>query len=376
MGITFKSLGKCLPHVVDIRKPVLLRSRHGQGKSTLVYDFAKEIKMPVVERRASQMTEGDLLGLPKIDEDRTAWLPPDWLRQACLEPVVLFIDEIDRATMEVRQGFFELCDSRKIAGNHLHPDTLIFAAVNGGENTAQYQVGEMDPAELDRWTVFDLEPSVEDWLHWAKDNVELIVWDFINQNHVHLEHNSDFEPNKVYPSRRSWHRFSDCIQRGDLVKPGKTSPVLYNLACSFVGLEAATQFGDFVKNYKHQVTPENILDEGKFDLVKDFSINDHTSLVEKIVTQKHLQKKFTSKVSKNVVEYFNMLPSEVAMKFWTSIGIENSENLVKIHNNIHMRLVKMLNEEGVIEKLEKGEFTNEEQKTEEPKETTTTSQKK
>jgi len=332
--------------------------------------------MPVVERRASQMTEGDLLGLPKIDGDRTAWLPPDWLRQACLEPVVLFIDEIDRATMEVRQGFFELCDSRKIAGNHLHPDTLIFAAVNGGENTAQYQVGEMDPAELDRWTVFDLEPSVEDWLYWAKDNVELIVWDFINQNHVHLEHNSDFEPNKVYPSRRSWHRFSDCIKKGDLIKPGKTTPVLYNLACSFVGLEAATQFGDFVKNYKHQVTPGNILDEGKFDLVKDFSINDHTSLVEKIVTQKHLQKKFTNKVSKNVVEYFNMLPSEVAMKFWTSIGIENSENLVKIHNNIHMRLVKMLNEEGVIEKLEKGEFTNEEQKSAEPKETTTTSKEK
>ena len=62
-------------------------------------------------------------------------------------------DEVDRATMEVRQGIFELCDSRKIAGQTLHPDTLIFAAVNGGEHGAQYQVGEMDPAELDRYTV-------------------------------------------------------------------------------------------------------------------------------------------------------------------------------------------------------------------------------
>jgi hypothetical protein len=53
-----------------------------------------------------------------------------------------------------------LTDSRKINGWHLHPETLVVAAVNGGEHGAQYQVGEMDPAELDRWTVFDVEPSI------------------------------------------------------------------------------------------------------------------------------------------------------------------------------------------------------------------------
>ena len=70
--------------------------------------------------------------------------------------------------MEVRQGIFELTDSRKINGHYLHPDTVIIGAVNGGEHGSQYQVGEFDPAELDRWTVFDLSPTVEDFLHWAK----------------------------------------------------------------------------------------------------------------------------------------------------------------------------------------------------------------
>ena len=55
------------------------------------------------------------------------------------------------------------------------------------------------PAELDRWTVFDVEPSVEDWLDWANDNVSTMVWDFVNQNRQHLEHADEFEPNKVYP---------------------------------------------------------------------------------------------------------------------------------------------------------------------------------
>ena len=67
---------------------------------------------------------------------------------ACTEACVLFFDEIDRATMEVRQGIFELTDSRKINGHYLHPDTVIIGAVNGGEHGSQYQVGEFDPAEV------------------------------------------------------------------------------------------------------------------------------------------------------------------------------------------------------------------------------------
>ena len=208
MAVDFKTFLSIVPHIVNARYPVLLRGRHGIGKSTVVYQLAKERGLPVVERRASQMTEGDLLGLPKVEGKVTTWLAPEWLHKACNEPCLLFLDEVDRATLEVRQGIFELCDSRKIAGSTLHPDTLIFAAVNGGDHGAQYQVGEMDPAELDRYTVFDVEPSVEDWLNWAEGKVAVYLWDFINNNHGHLEHKDEFEPNKKYPSRRSWVRLS------------------------------------------------------------------------------------------------------------------------------------------------------------------------
>ena len=78
---------------------------------------------------------------------------------------------------------------------------MVVAAINGGEHGAEYQVGEMDPAELDRYTVFDIEPTVEDWLSWAKGTVSDIVWDFINNHRNHLEHEESYEPNKVYPSR-------------------------------------------------------------------------------------------------------------------------------------------------------------------------------
>ncbi len=206
MSFDFATFLATVPSILDARLPVLVRGRHGVGKSEVVYSIAKQRGLPVVERRASQMTEGDLLGLPDTTDlsdgrKATTWNAPDWLVTACTEPVVLFLDEVDRATMEVRQGLFELTDSRKINGWHLHPETLIVAAVNGGEHGSQYQVGEMDPAELDRWTVFDVEPSVEDWLGWSSGKVDSVLWDFINGNRQHLEH-PDYEPNKVYPSRR------------------------------------------------------------------------------------------------------------------------------------------------------------------------------
>lgn len=332
MSVDFKTFLQIVPHITNVRKPVLLRGRHGVGKSEVVYQFASTVGLPVVERRASQMTEGDLLGLPKLDDNVTAWCAPDWLAHACNEPVVLFLDEVDRATPEVRQGIFELTDSRKIAGNRLHDDTLIFAAINGGEHGSQYQVGEMDPAELDRWTVFDIEPTIEDWLNWANDNVDSMVWDFVNQNRSHLEHAGEFEPNKVYPSRRSWKRFNDCLVASGLLNEEGND--IFHLASAFVGFEAGIAFNDFVTNYEKNVTVEMILDEGKVNLTEEFNINDHCALIDKMDAAATFGTVLTDDQVQNLADYFVTLGSEPAMKMWTAIGKGEQENVIKLHKSV------------------------------------------
>ena len=329
MSIDFSSFVSIAPHVVNARLPILLRGRHGVGKSQVVYQLAGTLGLPVVERRASQMTEGDLLGLPSTDGEVTSWNPPAWFRTACDEPVVLFLDEVDRATIEVRQGIFELTDSRKLAGFTLHADTIIVAAVNGGEHGEQYQVGEMDPAELDRWTVFDVEPSCEDWLTWAKDNVDSVIWDFINTNRTHLEHTSDYEPNKVYPSRRSWHRLNDTLVSADML--GESSAALFQLSAAFVGFEAAVAFNDFIANYERQVTVEQIINDGQVERTADFDINDHSALVEKMEATEVFKDALTGDQINNLAAYFLTLPSEVAMKLWTVMGSGAIENTVNLH---------------------------------------------
>ena len=133
--ITFANLNSMIPTLLSGDESnlysVLIRGRHGVGKSWVAYQTARglawdtdtlqtrpikdgESSLPVVEIRASQMTEGDLLGLPspqeiEINGEKAASLRPfSWLVKACTQPVVLFLDEVDRATTEVRQGFFQL----------------------------------------------------------------------------------------------------------------------------------------------------------------------------------------------------------------------------------------------------------------------------
>ena len=334
MAVDFKTFNAVAPLVANVRKPILLRGRHGVGKSCVVYQTAAAMGLTVVERRASQMTEGDLVGLPVIAGNTTTFNPPDWFKQACDEPVVLFLDEVDRATTEVRQGIFELTDSRKLNGHALHEGTLVFAAVNGGEHGEQYQVGEMDPAELDRWTVFDVEPTVEDWLGWAKENVHEVVWDFINQNHNHLEHKGDFEPNKVYPSRRSWDRFNECaVAAGLLTEEGRQPGLgtLYELGCAFVGFEAAVSFRDFAEKYESQVTWQQVVVEGEIEKTAQFGINDHSALVEKMEAAGVFTNQLPADQIGNVAAYFLTLPSEVAMKLWTVMGNGELQNTIALH---------------------------------------------
>jgi hypothetical protein len=329
MAVDFKTFVSLAPAVSAARLPVLLRGRHGIGKSQVVYQIAGSLGLPVIERRASQMTEGDLVGLPSIEGNRTTFNPPDWFKMACEEPAVLFLDEVDRATLEVRQGIFELTDSRKLNGHNLHPDTLVFAAINGGEHGESYQVNEMDPAELDRWSVWDVEPTTEDWLAWGKNNVDGLIWDFINQNRGHLEHTGDIEPNKRYPSRRSWKRLNDVLAQADALEAG---PAMFNLAQSFVGFEAAVALNDFAKNYERVVTVEQLLTGERTDALAAFSLNEHCALIEKVEAEETCKSELTDDQVSHLATYFVTLPSEAAMKLWGVIsqgGVQ--DNVVKFH---------------------------------------------
>jgi len=361
--------------------PIMLRGPHGIGKSEIIYQLLQIFKqklpqLEMIERRASQMTEGDLLGLPKINGKTTKWLPPEWFMEACLNPRILFFDELDRAVLEVRQGLFELGDSRKIAGYKLHPQSMIFAAINGGENSTQYQVSDLDPAELDRWVVFDINPSIEEWLEWGKNKINSTVLDFIIKNNNHLEHTGIFEPGKIYPSRRSWFRLSSTLNSNpSIITPGNPSTVLYNLTNSFVGMEAAISFQEYIKNYKKHITPEDIINKGNHNLTENWTIPEHVSLLVQCTNQGFWDKELTEKQLTNLAIYFNKyLSSEPAVKLVNDIAYlgknpeVNEKNLIKFNKLINKKLIEIFNSPEYIKNNKEKENKEEDNEEESNKE--------
>jgi hypothetical protein len=163
----------------------------------------------------------------------------------------------------------------------------------------------------------------------GKDNVDSLIWDFINQNHNHLEHNGDYEPNKVYPSRRSWDRLSKVLVASDMLKPG---PAMFNLATSFVGFEAAVSLSDFAKNYDRQVTVEQLLKGERKELIAGFSLNDHCALIEKLTAEATCKEPLTEDQLGHLSNWFCGMPSEAAMKLWSVVAKSGcNDNVIGLH---------------------------------------------
>lgn len=337
---SFVKVAEQLPNDIS----VLIRGRHGIGKSQLTYYLGKQFELPVMERRLSQVTEGDMVGLPHMDEKNqsTTFLSPDWFMECVRNPYLIFLDEINRATVEVMQAGFELVLDRRIQGKKVHEKCRIYAAIN---QSPEYQVNELDPALLDRFYVVDLEPTIEDWIEWARPNVHPAIVDFISQNNKHLEHRDQIQPGKVYPSRRSWERLSRALCVNNLIDH-PMNPVFYGVCFGLVGLEAAVAFQSFVQTIKNQMTAADVMDrlpEVKGQLEK-YTADKHNSLVDKI--EEYIAKNdLTENQAKNLAVYATIMPKEIMISLFTKIcaHTEKMKNLMLFHKFVKDDIINAVN---------------------------------
>ena len=112
------------------------------------------------------------------------------------------------------------------------------------------------------------------------------------------------------------------------------SPTIYHLANSFVGMEAAIAFNDYLREYKNELTVEQLVNDGRADEANDWVINEHTAMVEKIKASKIFDNQLSSDQLQNVANYFVRIPSEVSMLLWKAMGdgTENQYNIVSFHD--------------------------------------------
>ena len=146
MAITISIKGlKRLLDVTPSSQNIMLSGRHGIGKSEILTKYYEERGMKVVALFLGQMSDpGDLIGLPNKDEKtgKTEFMPPYWFPTDG-KPVVLFLDELNRARPEVLQTIMDLALNRKLAGRQLPEGSVVISAVNEGD---EYQLTDLDPA--------------------------------------------------------------------------------------------------------------------------------------------------------------------------------------------------------------------------------------
>jgi len=330
------------PHIA-----VLTRGATGVGKSQIFHQIGSNLNLPVIDRRLSQMTEGDIIGLPELTDGVTRFAPVDWVVRASQEPVVLFLDEINRATVEVQQCAFQLVLDREINGVKLHPETRIYAAINEG---AHYQVNEMGPALVRRFWTVDLEPTTADWLNWAKSaGIDPLITEFIKQNPAHLRYKGEFEPGKVYPNPASWHRLDDSLKYASM-KPtdscSKKVPAGFYATClGFIGIEASISFVDFIEKYEMQYSAEDVVDlwNEKKDLILSLSDDKHNDLIEKIVEHAK-NNSWDIQQSVNACEFVESTSGEMLVNFFNKImATEDLDLIRKIHKLIGQKVVEIVN---------------------------------
>ena len=221
---------------------IMLVGNHGIGKSEILTEHFGAQGMPVVALFLGQMSDpGDLIGLPCKDENtgKTDFMPPYWFPTDG-KPIVLFLDELNRARPEILQTVMDLALNRKLAGKLLPEGSRIISAVNAGD---QYQLTDLDPALVSRFNIVNFRPTAEEWLLWArKAGLDSRVIGFIDENRIWLDKDPDQKEGAdtgldKTPDRRAWKRVSDIVTD----KP-ELKEIDSKIISSIVGPKAASAF--------------------------------------------------------------------------------------------------------------------------------------
>ncbi|OGW81657.1 MAG: hypothetical protein A3G33_08360 [Omnitrophica bacterium RIFCSPLOWO2_12_FULL_44_17] len=309
-------LVKVLKQCFNASVTPLIWGQHGIGKSQIVQELAQELKYECVDLRLGQMEVGDLIGLPSKENGRTVWLKPSWF-PTDKSSGILFLDELNRARLDVLQAIFQLVLERRLHTHHLPDGWKIVCASN--PSGSDYFVNELDPALLDRFIHIHFKPETNEWLGWGKDTGK-IREDISNliARYPHLLGSQAGDlPLEVLPSPRSWEMLSRMLI-------GLEDRLWLQCAMGLVGKEAAIAFIESLK--KDQELPikaEDVLSDYSDvkSRVKKYSTGKKARLdllritgdeLLRILSKEGKAKALSQKEKANLLEFLDELPVDLA----------------------------------------------------------------
>ena len=154
------------------RVPVHIQGSPGKGKTEIVVQVSKELKVGFSGQRAPLLDIVDCRGLPTPPKAgkaaTTQWARPAWLPSQ--GKGILFIDEITAAVRSVQATLYECFETRQdgirsLAGHEIPADWIPFSAGNLQSDKA-VSFG-MSSALISRQAIIQISDDHKGWIDWA-----------------------------------------------------------------------------------------------------------------------------------------------------------------------------------------------------------------
>ena len=242
-GYTYDELRELTELTLRAGISVLLRGHPGVGKSSLGAELAASMGLELVDIRLAQRDPAELAGVYFPDRKRKvlSLFPPDWVRQACDRPVLVFLDEINAAVTRLHQAAaYQIVLEHRVGPFAFHPGTVVLAAGNLEEDNAI--VSQLSSALSNRFAHYTMRVDADAWLRWgAGSGVHESILAFVGRYGEEVLYDNTGEP--AFPTPRSWEMASKVLIAADDVL-GKRA------VASCVGLAAAEKLFGYLRIYR------------------------------------------------------------------------------------------------------------------------------
>jgi hypothetical protein len=240
---------RALAALVPTGRPVYLWGPPGCGKSAIVRKSADDLKLDLVDVRATLLDPVDLRGLPRLSDDSAVWCPPAFLPKGGAG--LLFLDELAQAAPLVQAACLQLTLDRRVGEYELPAGWSVVAASNRAEDRAGTH--RLISPLLNRFVHLDLDVSADDWQAWAVGaNVAPEVRAFLQYRPGLL---LQFDPStnpRAFPTPRSRQFVADALAAGP-------ADLLHGVVAGCVGDGPAAEFLGFLRLYRELPALDEVL---------------------------------------------------------------------------------------------------------------------
>lgn len=326
--------------IMKTRSGVLyITSKPGIAKSAISKSIANKLEMEYYDLRLSMRDETDVGLYPKLvtykEMSFLDHVVPLWAYKANEKPTVIHFEELNRASLPVRNAALQILLDRQIGDFKFNDNVYFIASGNLGSEDGT-DVEEFDAALNNRLIHIKHTLDYDEWVKdFAGEYVYSPIVEYLNAYRTHYYVNP-VEGVSAFATPRSWTFLSDFI----IENLGKNANVLdvidliSDVATGYIGNTAAS-FISYLQS-SSKISIHNLIEDfdkykSELALCKKDKINELLVALRSLT--KNVEEKYNDTNMTNIIKFLSLLSQEERASYLLYIvdkGKTSNPNILKI----------------------------------------------